>query len=311
MKTAIKNQLALLTGSVCVLADLIGLSAVAFAQSPGLTVMLTNPLPDAIFSSPATIRMKASAIVSESTIVRVQFYESTNLLGTVTQPPYNLTNVLLYRLQYYFLTAMATDDQGITSTSSPVRILVAQDPLPPRVYLTGPKDGAVFSSRDSVQMTASVIDFHGGVKPVHFFSGSNFIGSADAPLYTDVPTNFPDGEIYTANYYSLSVSNPPLGQQTLTAKYRDVSENPGMSAGVHITVSPLLLSRPSMSPAGQFRFTVEGLSSGKNFEIQDSSDLVSWYSIATNFAASNIMDFIENTPTNANARYYRVLQNLQ
>jgi len=63
-------------------------------------------------------------------------------------------------------------------------------------------------------------------------------------------------------------------------------------------------------PASQFRFTVGGLAVGKNFEIQASSNLLSWFSVATNFASSNIMDFIENTAPNASDRFYRALQNL-
>src|SRR6266542_2673201 len=87
------------------------------------SVALSNPVRDEIFLAPATIPLMAQASDKDDAVAQVAFYESTNLLTIVTNPPYSLTwsNV---PLGLYELTARAVDERGVWATSAPVAITV-------------------------------------------------------------------------------------------------------------------------------------------------------------------------------------------
>ena len=94
------------------------------------SVSLTSPAGGATFTAPATISLGASASDSDGSITKVEFFSGTTLLGTDTAAPYQLTwsNVAAGS---YSLTAVATDDQGATASSSAVSITVDTAPAPP------------------------------------------------------------------------------------------------------------------------------------------------------------------------------------
>jgi RHS repeat-associated protein len=88
------------------------------------TVSITSPASGATFAAPASITLTASAADSDGTVSKVEFfYGGTNLIATVTSPPYtfNWTNVAAGS---YTLTAKATDNLTAATTSSPVNITV-------------------------------------------------------------------------------------------------------------------------------------------------------------------------------------------
>ena len=291
------------------------LSGIAVAQiepnsPPNIT--LTNPPSGGVYSFVATIRLKAAATDVDGSIVEVRFYEGTNLLGTVTQPPFNL-NVTeqdeLHDLAYCYY-AIAMDDRGATATSGPVRVIISQDPIPPNVALIQPGDGEAFLLPATTTLTAVVHAWDGSENPVQFFSGTNLIGCTETPLHsipvTNRPPQFPP---YTATYYSATVTNLSIGEHTLTARYVDNLGNGGTSQEVHIKLTPLFLGKPILGN-GQFHFTIGGLSTGMVFQVEASSNLVVWSSIATNTATSNLFEFIDSVATNQCRRFYRVKQNL-
>jgi phosphatidylserine/phosphatidylglycerophosphate/cardiolipin synthase-like enzyme len=97
------------------------------------TVSLTSPANGAAATEPATFTLKATAADSDGTIASVKFFAGTTLLATSTASPYTFTwsNVTAGS---YTLTAVATDDRGASTTSSPVSVTVNpanQDTLPP------------------------------------------------------------------------------------------------------------------------------------------------------------------------------------
>jgi predicted phage tail protein len=87
------------------------------------TVSLTSPLNNAVYTAPATFTLKATAADSDGTIVRVDFYAGTTLIGSRTSAPYSITfnNV---PAGVYTFTARATDNAGATTTSAARTILV-------------------------------------------------------------------------------------------------------------------------------------------------------------------------------------------
>jgi uncharacterized delta-60 repeat protein len=102
----------------------------------------------------------------------------------------------------------------------------------PAVRLVTPTNGAVFASPANVLLVAHASDQDGRIAQVEFFAGTNRLG---------VRTNLVAA---ATNVVSLSWSNPPVGQHTLTARATDDRGGTGLSTPVVITVmaSPPLAS---------------------------------------------------------------------
>jgi glucose/arabinose dehydrogenase len=93
------------------------------------SVTITSPASGATFQSGATIQINASALDSDGAISKVEFFQGTNRLGEDTTNPYSFawSNVAPGN---YSLTAKATDNQGATTISTGVNIIV-QSSAPP------------------------------------------------------------------------------------------------------------------------------------------------------------------------------------
>ena len=99
----------------------VNVTTVAPNQAP--TVSLTSPVSGASFTSPANITISANAADADGTVSKVDFYNGTTLLSTVTTAPYNFTwtNVATGT---YSITAKATDNSGASTTSAAANISV-------------------------------------------------------------------------------------------------------------------------------------------------------------------------------------------
>ena len=87
------------------------------------TVSLTSPTGGASYQAPANIVLNATANDSDGTVSRVDFYQGSTLIGTDATSPYSV-NWTGVSAGGYSLTAVATDNAGATTTSSPVSITV-------------------------------------------------------------------------------------------------------------------------------------------------------------------------------------------
>src|SRR6266498_4728592 len=94
-----------------------------FAPNQPPIVNLDFPTNNTTFIQPNAITLVAAASDPDGTVSKVEFLSGTNLLGTVTNAPYNLT-WLGVALTNYTLTARATDNLGAIATSSAVNVLV-------------------------------------------------------------------------------------------------------------------------------------------------------------------------------------------
>lgn len=105
------------------------------------SVSLTNPTSGTVFTAPATISLSADATDGDGTIAKVEFFQGSTLLSTVTTAPYTFTwsNV---GQGSYTLTAKATDNAGATTTSNSASITVN----PPPTVVTSPADGATINA---------------------------------------------------------------------------------------------------------------------------------------------------------------------
>jgi regulation of enolase protein 1 (concanavalin A-like superfamily) len=91
-------------------------------------VSLTAPANGATFTAPATLTVSANASDPDGAVTAVEFYAGTTLIGSDTASPYSATwtNV---PAGTYALTAVARDDDSVTTTSAARAVTVA-DELP-------------------------------------------------------------------------------------------------------------------------------------------------------------------------------------
>lgn len=101
------------------------------------TVSLTSPVNGSSFAAPATIVLTATAADADGTILRVNFYQGTVLIGTDSVAPYSLTWSNAPG-GTYSLSAIATDNLGASTTSTVAGITVTGA----KVIITAPANGA-------------------------------------------------------------------------------------------------------------------------------------------------------------------------
>ena len=87
------------------------------------TVSISSPADGSKYTAPASISITANALDSDGTVSKVEFFQGSTLLGSVTGSPYSFTwnNVSAGN---YSLTARATDNSGAATMSSPVSVTV-------------------------------------------------------------------------------------------------------------------------------------------------------------------------------------------
>jgi hypothetical protein len=222
------------TSNVVALFDNVTLNGKGFATTNvPPAVSLANPAAGAggTFLSPASVPLSAVATDSDGTIAKVEFFAGATRLATDTTSPYSYTwgNVTVGS---YTVTAVATDDQGASTTSNAVTITVAAPGnIVPSISLTSPSEGQSFLSPLTVTLSANASDPDGSIEKVQFFVGPLLVG-------TD----------FTKPYSLLWPAI--LGTHSVTAAATDNKGAVTMSSARNFTVgSAPLLSRAVFKPA--------------------------------------------------------------
>ncbi len=184
------------------------------------TVAISSPSEGAIFSRGSTIPVEATASDSNGFIRQVSFYDGLNLIGLVTNAPFQIawTNA---SFGHHILTATTMDNGGAKATSGPVQIRVQH---PPEVFITMPSEGDRFEGlQEQIRIIADARDFEGGIQRVEFFTNGTFLGT---------------GRALTSPDYEFTWSNPPFGDYALTARAFDDLGGVSTSVPVNISVEP-------------------------------------------------------------------------
>ena len=204
------------------------------------TVSITGPATGATFTEPATINVTATASDTDGSITKVDFYRGTQLIGSDATNSYTATATGLAAGTYQ-LTAVATDSDGVTSTSSPVSVTVnSPTNQAPTVSLTSPAAGSTFTAPASVTVAATASDADGTVIRVDFYQGSTQIGSD------------------TSSPYGYTWTNVAAGSYQVTAVARDDDGATRTSAAANVTVTTVPNQLPTvsiMSPIAGQSFT--------------------------------------------------------
>lgn len=169
-------------------------------------IALTTPTNGATIYLPANLTITASASDIDGSVARVEFYASTNKIGEATSAPFSITWTNP-PAGLFTLRAVATDDRGLTNTSSAVSITVATARL-----LRGPYLQMGGTNRGTVRWRTDVPT--DGRVQFGFDPGSLDQFADDLAYSTDhvvVITNLlPD----TKHYYSIGTSNSVLAANT-------------------------------------------------------------------------------------------------
>lgn len=188
------------------------------------SVTITNPLNGATFTAPANVAIGADASDTDGGVTNVAFFDGATFLGGTSNIPYSITVSLATGL--HALTAVATDNGGLSTTSAVVNVSVSAANVPPSVAITNPADNAVFGNTDTVTVQASASDADGSVTNVQLFNGTVLLRS-----FSTGPYSF-SGKSISGNF--------TLGTNTLTAVAMDNLGASTTSAPVHLIIARYL-----------------------------------------------------------------------
>jgi uncharacterized repeat protein (TIGR01451 family) len=183
------------------------------------TVSLTGPANGAIFATPASVSISATANDGDGSVAGVDFYANGSKIGSgvaanATQFNFTWSSPPVGN---YALTAVAIDDCGEPTTSSAVNITVS---APPVVSISSPANGAEYPAPAAVTIVANATDSDGTISKVDFYSNGGLLGTGTV----------------NGSQYTFAWSNVAAGNYTLTAKAFDNNGLNTTSAGVNIVV---------------------------------------------------------------------------
>ena len=191
------------------------------------TVQITSPAAGAQLPA-GSFTLAADAVAPQSAVTRVDFYAGSNLLGSVTAPPYTLTATAPIGSQVF--TVKAYNAFG-TYGSATVSVNFVQN-NPPSVVLASPASGTyLYTSPLSLSANASDPDMGDTVSRVEFLVNGDV-------LFTDAAAPF-------------SYSWPaPVGSYSIKARAYDgfgaMAESQANNVTVYVNTAPSVLA---MSPS--------------------------------------------------------------
>lgn len=180
----------------------------------------------------ATVPLNATAADSDGTVAKVDFYNGTVLIGTDTTAPFsfNWTGVAIGT---YSITAKATDDKGVATTSAPISVTVNAN-VAPTVSITSP---ATFYVPGTATLSVNAADSDGTIAKVVYYNGATVIGTA-----TTAP-------------FSYAWANPAAGSYSITAQATDNKGAVTASAAQALTVKTVPVPTVSVTaPTQNARF---------------------------------------------------------
>ena len=159
--------------------NLNGIGLLAFYNLPiGLppAIALDAPVDGAIFAPDTTIQLRAAASDADGNVTTVAFMRDGQLLGNGVDGGGGSWRYSWEDAQSgsYRLTAVATDDDGIESSSTAATIRVNARPT---VSLTLPAENTITQLNQPLLLRAAPFDSDGSIAKVAFYAGNSLVGS--------------------------------------------------------------------------------------------------------------------------------------
>lgn len=186
------------------------------------TISITAPIPGTTLLPPATLTVAAEATHKEGTLSQMEIFQNDVSIGTVAVPAglnrftqnVNWTGIAS---GIYTLTAKATDNSGLVTTSAPVQLIVND---PPMVSLAYPVNNRNFVAPANVYIGANASDTDGSIARIDFYNGATLIGSTTTAPYTFNWPNVPAG-----SYVLTAIATDNFGGSATSAPVAIVVEN--------------------------------------------------------------------------------------
>jgi hypothetical protein len=244
-------------------------TATVYIEGNGVTnvppvVNIVEPDNGDVFYAPTSISLLAKASDPDGTVTNVEFVADGTDLGqghiVVIDPAPGYTGITgpVYLLTWpspplgpHVLTAVATDNDGASTTSDPVDISVKPGPPPPTnapvVRITSPPNHAVFCAPANIPIFAyahaiypaanySASTTADPITNVEFYANrTNDLGRGHRVSFVGQPTPLADF-VLRIGEYTLVWSNATQGAYALTAVATDDRGVSGTSAPVNITI---------------------------------------------------------------------------
>jgi hypothetical protein len=186
-------------------------AAVGIVVNAGPSVAILSPANGAMIPGPANVPVGVNAIDSEGTIAKVDLFSGGVLIGTRTAAPYDFTwsgagpGV-------YALTAKATDNRGVITTSAAVNVTIVANESP-HVEFLYPFDGGGYGGPvASISMSIAAWDTDGTIAKVDVFAGTTRLVT-----FTEAPYDFTWPDVVTGIYSITAVATDDCGATTSTA----------------------------------------------------------------------------------------------
>ena len=135
------------------------------------TVAITSPADGTLFNRVGSVTLTVAAAGTDGSVSSVAFYDGATLLGTDGTAPYIFTIANLSGGNHRF-TAIATDSNGLSTTSLPVVVNVPFPPTAVAVSVTTPKNTAI-----DVNLLTLASDVETPAAQLRFMLGSAVNGS--------------------------------------------------------------------------------------------------------------------------------------
>ncbi len=184
-------------------------------QSPNVSI--TSPSTGSEFEENTTIELTANA-TDDGSVTQVEFFNGNSSLGIDTTSPFSINwdNAVVGE---YTITAIATDNDGVSTTSSAINVSIIAVSNSLSVSITSPNAGTVFTQGNAISITANASTTNGSIALVEFFDGTTKLGED-----TTAP-------------YGISWSSGNLGNHSLTAKATNTNNDTTTSTAVNISIT--------------------------------------------------------------------------
>jgi chitodextrinase len=189
---------------------------ITVSANPAPTCAITAPANGASLITGDVVNITANA-TDNGSVTQVQFFVNGVSIGTDATAPYAATWTAV--LGSSSITAIATDDQGATTTSAAVGVTVLNN-VPPSCSITAPSAGALFTAPAAVNITATATDGDGSIASVGFFVNNVLVGTDNTSPYSfswtsvignaslTVKATDDRGAITTSSAIAISIADP-------------------------------------------------------------------------------------------------------
>ena len=171
-------------------------------------IRITAPTNGAVFNAGTTITLQATATNADNSIASVRFFDGSDSLGSASYAGNHLWTFTWTTapMGTNLLTAVATDYNGLATTSPQVTITVIHPP--PTVRITSPTNGQLFVlSPTNILIEAEADASDAVITNVQFFCGTTNLGQTAFSPYWALWTNATAG----SNYILTAVATDSLG----------------------------------------------------------------------------------------------------